>query len=156
MGNDVRILGFFGMSSRTPRRVSCQPFTRATRILTLQLSVELGYPVDLDRKSLKGKAPQRSMTSVAQEGTYCHWPFACVLLYLTFVIEFNTEAASSRSHWHGIGWPLAWKKWGSGVHNVDNIHRCHRSALDIVTHVHAKVSTYKPDLQEDMINGGRT
>jgi hypothetical protein len=40
------------------------------RTLTLQLSVKVDYPVDLDLKSLDGNISQRSLKAVAREDTY--------------------------------------------------------------------------------------
>jgi hypothetical protein len=132
--------------------------TRSERKLdfTSQLSAVLDYPVDLDLESLEENVSQRRLTAVAQEGTYphCHFGGASGFL-LFFVIDIVPDAGSSRSHWHRIGCPLI-RRQTNGVHYVDNVHWCHRRALDIISHVQAIVSTCKPGLQGGITNRGRT
>jgi hypothetical protein len=48
------------------------------------------------------------------------------------------------------------RRYTYGVHYVDKIHRCHRSAFHIVTHVQAVMSRCEQDPHKDMTNGGRT
>ena len=65
------------------------------RTLTLQLSVKVDYPVDLDLKSLDGNVSQRSLTAVAQENTYSQCPFGGFVPHLTSVIDINPDAVCS-------------------------------------------------------------
>jgi hypothetical protein len=127
------------------------------RNFTLQLSVVLDYPVDLDLESLEENVCQRSLTAVAQEDTCAHCPVSGARGFLLFVFEIDIvpDAGSSRSHWHSsIGCPLT--RGADGVHYVDNIHRCHRRALDVISHVQAIGCACQPGFQGGITNRGRT
>ena len=70
MGFDVHIFAFQDViADILARLVPLAANQSVTQTLTLQLSVKVDYPVDLNLKSLDGKVSQRRFTAVVRELT---------------------------------------------------------------------------------------